>query len=311
MIKKQVAIAEQNLHAHFLSLLETKSPEELTFHIKRIVTEENTLITLLQDICSHFSSEKQKKTENPVFRLLNTILSFPEGTDLVKRYILPYQFKKTTASQEHLCISYLFEKIINGEADPIDNSCFDMIMKYCRERLNAYKDIPEKVAIFSLGCGPLMEIHSLIKEFPGQADIIGIDNNQLQIKIANVLARTSQPSATHSVRIIHADATQLDTISDLPATAHFILIRHQYALEYPQTFKAMFTEGLKRMTEKSLIIVTSYTELEHNIFMELIREVPCQAVFSGPVADMGYPPPASIHSNDRYVLIARKITSEA
>ena len=142
--------------------------------------------------------------------------------------------------------------------------------------------------ILDVGCGKCKEGIVLSAYFGGgefgsandNVKLIGIDINKRDIDKAisghqrtdfsQQVTRYVLPS---NFEFIHGDATKLDQYPQIPDQLDVIVIRHQRILDNEEIWTEIFQESLNRLSPDGIMILTSFSDVEHQMLMEKLKEL--------------------------------------
>ena len=145
-------------------------------------------------------------------------------------------------------------------------------------------------------------------------DVIGVDNDEEAISLANGGVRKEYKD---NYKFIVADAAHLHEdprAQNVPKNADVVIIRHQqmFKPDYNDVdntvrdllWKQVIDQGLWRLTEQGIMLITSYTEEEHQQLLEYLHLIRANVVvneeneFSEPLGNGGI---------DKYVIAIEKV----
>jgi|GEM_PF-3248493 SAM-dependent methyltransferase len=174
--------------------------------------------------------------------------------------------------------------------------------------------------ILNLGCGRCEEGIVLSAFFGGEnfgsssenVKLIGVDIKQKNIESAirlYSLPDFSEKVTKHVLQpnyeFIVGDATNLNRYQQIPEEVDVVVIRHQQISDNEQTWVKIFQQAIQRVSKDGIIIITSFSDTEHEMLIEALRKLDCEIVIdeSNPYAKpLGHPE----ISLDRRVAIIRK-----
>jgi len=174
--------------------------------------------------------------------------------------------------------------------------------------------------ILNLGCGRCKEGIVLSAFFGGEnfgsssenVKLIGVDIKQKNIESAirlYSLPDFSEKVTKHVLRpnyeFIVGDATNLDRYQQIPKEVDVVVIRHQQISDNEQTWVKIFQQAIQRVSKHGIIIITSFSDIEHQMLIEALQKLDCEIVIneSNPYAKPLNHPGISL---DRNIAIIRK-----
>lgn len=178
------------------------------------------------------------------------------------------------------------------------------------------------VKIIDLACGVCEEKNVVNAYFGGgnnpyllnkNVELFGIDNDVEAVRLAN---EKVLPDYRDNYKFVNGDATNLDKYPEIPGSADVVIMRHQqmfqpnynknYVVE-TELWKNIFEQGLKRLNDKGVYLVTSYTSDEHKRFLEFLTEEDCQIINTG---DNEFAEPLGAGGIDKYVIVLKKVINQ-
>ena len=79
---------------------------------------------------------------------------------------------------------------------------------------------------------------------------------------------------------IVGDATQLDKINILPEQVDIILIRHEQISDNKEVWTSIISQALKKISLEGIIIITSFSDVEHSILATTLSNMDCEIVIN-------------------------------
>lgn len=130
--------------------------------------------------------------------------------------------------------------------------------------------------VLNLACGQCDEAGTLIQfgqtQTSGQVSLVGAD-----IRIREVL----QARANHAhlpAEFLLEDATKLHRHKEMGEDFQMVLLRHQNYWHGPELWKKIFEQGLTRMDEDGLLVITSYFDKEHELALDALQNLGAELV---------------------------------
>lgn len=134
----------------------------------------------------------------------------------------------------------------------------------------------EDLRILNLACGQCDEAETLVNfgqsQTQGGVQLIGAD-----IRIREIL----QARANHShlpAEFLLEDATKLGHHKQLGEDFNMVLLRHQNYWHGPEIWKRIFEQGLARLDENGLLVITSYFDKEHQLALDALQNLGAELV---------------------------------
>lgn len=182
--------------------------------------------------------------------------------------------------------------------------------------------LDRNIKVLDLGCGVCEEKNVVNAYFGGSnnpnllnknVELFGIDNDVEAVRLAN----EKVPSDYHdNYKFINGDATDLAKYPEIPSSVDVVILRHQqmfqpnynndYVIE-TELWEKIFEQGLKKLSDKGVYIVTSYTSDEHERFLEFLVEEDCQIINA---SDNEFAEPLGAGGIDKYVIVLKKMINQ-
>ena len=184
-----------------------------------------------------------------------------------------------------------------------------------------YKPLQERPAtVLDLGCGKCEEGIVLNAFFGGgnfgssseNVKLIGVDIKQKDIERA--INSYSSPDFSGKItkyvlppnyEFIVGDATNLDQYQQIPGEVDVVVIRHEQISDNEVVWTKIFGQALQRVSKEGIIIITSFSDVEHKTLIEALQKLDCEIVINerNPYAKQLSHPKVSL---DRNITIIRK-----
>jgi len=149
--------------------------------------------------------------------------------------------------------------------------------------------------VLDLACGECKEGYVLSAFFGGnqyglpsdKVKIVGIDVDKSEIDRA--IRRQQKPDYSQKITTWHqpsnfeficGDVTRLNQYPEIPQQVDVVIIRHQQISDNEQKWLQIFRQGLERITQGGFILITSYSDIEHQMLIEVLQKLPCQIVLN-------------------------------
>ncbi len=133
--------------------------------------------------------------------------------------------------------------------------------------------------ILDLACGRCDEAETLIKVVgdEAQADNVKLIGADIRIReIRQARERTEKLGA----EFLLEDATQLSHHKQLGDDFDMVFLRHQNYWHGPEVWKKIFDNGLARLGDDGLMVITSYFDKEHQLALEALQKLGAEVVLS-------------------------------
>ncbi len=147
--------------------------------------------------------------------------------------------------------------------------------------------------ILDVGCGRCEEGIVLSAYFGGgeygfpseNVKLIGIDIKKEDIEKA--IFSHQRPDFSEQVtkyvlppnfEFIHGDATKLDQYPQIPDQVDVIVIRHQQISANEKVWMEIFQKSLEKLSPNGIMILTSFSDIEHKMLMEKLKELDVEVV---------------------------------
>jgi hypothetical protein len=134
----------------------------------------------------------------------------------------------------------------------------------------------DDMRILNLACGQCDEAETLVNfaqsQTQGAVQLIGAD-----IRIREILQARAQHSHLPAEFLLE-DATKLHHHKELGEDFNMVLLRHQNYWHGPELWKRIFEQGLARMDENGLLVITSYFDKEHQLALEALDKLGAELI---------------------------------
>ncbi len=141
------------------------------------------------------------------------------------------------------------------------------------------------ISILNVACGACDEARTLSDFFarlksgdsgpPASTLLVGTDVRDRELDQARGLFR---PSPAGDFEFIHGDASKLSQHKELPKDFDVVFFRHQNLYHGRQLWKRIFEQGLAKLSEDGLLIITSYFDREHELAIKAFQEIGAELV---------------------------------
>lgn len=181
-------------------------------------------------------------------------------------------------------------------------------------------EVPQRrnLRVLDLACSVCEEKEPINSFFGGSKDpyhinknveLIGIDNDKKAIGLAN---EHIPKGYEENYKFIEGNATDLSKHKDIPNDVDVVILRHQQMFKpnynkddivETELWENVFSEGLKKLNNKGVYIITSYTEEEHNQFLEFLDKQDCEIMSE---SENKFAEPLGAGGVDKYVIVIKK-----
>ncbi|TSC90258.1 MAG: hypothetical protein G01um10145_362 [Microgenomates group bacterium Gr01-1014_5] len=217
-------------------------------------------------------------------KLSTRILPLEKGANLVDDYTLS-TFETPEERERYL-------KVLEGARETGDNIQRFWNMLVSTVERAGYKPPQERqTTILDLGCGECEEGIVLSAFFGGETlgsssnnvKLIGVDISEKDISravsgysIPDFSERVTKYVLPHNYEFIVGDATNLDQYQQIPKEVDVVVIRHEQISNNEQTWAKIFQQAIQRVGKDGIIIITSFSDIEHKMLIEALRQLDCE-----------------------------------
>lgn len=179
---------------------------------------------------------------------------------------------------------YFSEAELKERREGNDDQRLWSLLSDIKKRANFTSPKSTPVQILDIACGVCREAELLIKFFgngspesDGQdVNLIGVDIDQSKIDAA--IKFNSSNNFKNQTSFICRDATKLDEYPEIPDQVDLIMIRAQQISNSRQIWTEIFGQAIKKLTTNGIMIVTSYSNEEHQMLKDATKDLPFQIV---------------------------------
>lgn len=189
-----------------------------------------------------------------------------------------------------------FLKILEGAREVGNNKArFWNMLVSTVERTGYAPPEGRQAIVLDLACGNCEEGYVLNAFFGGgkfgwnsdNVKLIGIDIDRDSVQQATATygkpdfsERITKYVLPSNYEFIVGDATNLDQHSQIPKDADIIVIRHQQISDNNQTWTKIFQQALKRINKDGIIVITSFSDIEHEELIRALQKINCEIVIN-------------------------------
>ena len=147
-----------------------------------------------------------------------------------------------------------------------------------KEGLQPNLKAKDGMRILNLACGRCDEAETLVtvgKELVGETnpvEMIGAD-----IRIREIL-QAREHHANLPAKFLIEDATQISRHKELGEDFNLVFLRHQNFWHGQELWKKIFDQGIARLDENGLLVITSYFDVEHRLALDALKAIGMEVV---------------------------------
>ena len=134
----------------------------------------------------------------------------------------------------------------------------------------------DDLRILNIACGQCDEAGTLVNfgksQTNGDVSLIGAD-----IRIREIL-QARENHAHLPAEFLLEDATKLSRHKALGEDFNLVLLRHQNYWHGPELWKKIFEQGLSKVDEDGLLVITSYFDKEHELALDALQTLGAEVV---------------------------------
>ena len=171
-------------------------------------------------------------------------------------------------------------------------------------------DTSKTTQILNVACGECREAETLVKvvqQIPGLEGVppvrfLGTDLRDREIEDAANRFRNRQNTR---FEFLVEDASKLDRNREIGSEFDLAFMRHQNFWDEPKVWRRIFEQGLDKLSDEGLLVITSYFDREHELALKAIAEVGGELIITERNIDsieLKYPG----KSVDRHVAVFRR-----
>jgi len=130
--------------------------------------------------------------------------------------------------------------------------------------------------ILNLACGSCDEAETLVKfaqsQTPGTVSLTGAD-----IRIREIL-QARDAHAHLPAEFLLQDATKISEHKELGGDFNMVMLRHQNFWNQQELWKKIFEQGLEKVGNEGLLVITSYFDKEHHMALEALNKLGAELI---------------------------------
>lgn len=149
-----------------------------------------------------------------------------------------------------------------------------------REKVSPHLHAPagKDLRLLNIACGQCDEAETLVNfakaQTSGDVKLIGAD-----IRIREIL-QARENHAHLPAEFLLEDATKLSKHKELGENFDMVLLRHQNYWHGPELWKRIFEEGLTKVSDDGLLVITSYFDKEHQLALDALQKLGAELVLT-------------------------------
>ena len=153
-----------------------------------------------------------------------------------------------------------------------------LLDKLLHEAVAPHLHLPsaEDMRILNIACGQCDEAATLVdfakSQTAGDVKLIGAD-----IRIREIL-QARERHAHLPAEFLLEDATKLHQHKALGDDFNLVLLRHQNYWHGPELWKRIFEQGLDKVSDDGLLVITSYFDKEHQLALDALQKLGAELV---------------------------------
>lgn len=169
-----------------------------------------------------------------------------------------------------------------------------------------------EVSILDVACGACDEAETLSDFFqslrreegvpPARTLLVGTDVRERELDEAKARFRTR---ADRAFEFFRGDASRLEGHRELRGAFDVLVFRHQNLYHGRALWQRIFEQGLTRLKDDGLLVITSYFDREHSLALDAFEKLGAEVLITekNPVSRALITPGKSV---DRHVAVLRK-----
>ncbi len=132
--------------------------------------------------------------------------------------------------------------------------------------------------LLNIACGQCDEAETLVNfaraQTSGEVRLIGAD-----IRIREIL-QARENHAHLPAEFLLEDATKLSQHKEMGEDFNMVLLRHQNYWHGPELWKRIFEQGLAKVSDDGLLVITSYFDKEHQLALDALQKLGAEVVLT-------------------------------
>lgn len=166
--------------------------------------------------------------------------------------------------------------------------------------------------ILDLGCGPCREAGTLVETF---REISGRENAPVRFVGADIRARELEEAALRA-RAANVTGAEFEFVTEncallnrhrqLGSEFDITFLRHQNYWNDAPVWRRIFEQGLAKLKDDGLLVITSYFDKEHALAVQALQQAGAELLISQRNPDSAPVPGTPGKSVDRHLAVFRK-----
>jgi chemotaxis methyl-accepting protein methylase len=133
--------------------------------------------------------------------------------------------------------------------------------------------------ILDLACGRCDEAETLLTVVKEQTQTEAVQLIGADIRIREIRQARERLSGKNAEFLIQ-DATQLHQHQQLGTDFDLVFLRHQNYWHGPSTWQRIFEQGINKLADDGLLVITSYFDKEHQLALQALQKQGAQLLLS-------------------------------
>ncbi len=158
--------------------------------------------------------------------------------------------------------------------------------------------------ILDLACGRCDEAETLTRVVKEEmkADAVQLVGADIRIR---EIRQARERYANMDAEFLIEDASNLSHHQQLGQDFDMVFLRHQNYWNGPELWKGIFDQGLEKLSDDGLLVITSYFDKEHQLALEALQKLGAEVVLSKRNA-VSRALPSQGKSVDRWLAVLKK-----
>ena len=143
--------------------------------------------------------------------------------------------------------------------------------------------------ILNLACGPCIE-GDVLNSYFGNKNLGELSDKVIQTGID--IDEANESIRLYPFKFVCDDLTKPAHAQDIPTNVDIVVIRHQQCMSINAPWKTIFKQAVDRVSENGIILITSYGKIEHDIMVNIMRELGAKVILDEATPNaksMGWP----------------------
>ncbi len=174
---------------------------------------------------------------------------------------------------------FLLPTSVSGSREVSDAISKDMIKlrALLREGVQPHLGAKRDMRILNLACGRCDEAETLVSigselTQGGAVEMVGAD-----IRIREI--RQAREQYAHlPAQFLIEDATKIDQHKELGNDFNLVFLRHQNFWHGQELWKKIFDQGIAKLREDGMLVITSYFDVEHRLALQALEAMGMEVV---------------------------------